>query len=1560
MSNEQLPRGVNGSLITEKINSHRGSAISPSISGVDQPDTGMYWGDIGFNGFGMVSGGDTKIFIDDETVAIYNPLTIKDSVVIGTSLTVLHSGKLYKKYDDNALYWNTTDGEVNITNNSIGFPLSATNGTALLPSYSFDTALDTGIYMSDVGTLGITVAGVHRAHVTADAFCLDDGVDLLLNCTNAAVRLDASAVVSNYTLLLPSNAGTLDQVITGNGGGVLTWTGPYLPLAGATMSGNINIGGFNITNGNTYTAGNTSMAGNAISAVGDLTLNSTTNQVLLSADPTELLGVATKQYVDNIATGLSIKSGVRVKTVDLLPSHTPTGSKVGKTLTMNAVGILTIDAVAIILSDRILVDDTGTTTGADRGIYEMTTEGTAGVAAILTRATDTDQDDDVTPGMFMFINEGATRADTGWVLITNSPIILDDTSLSFTQFSSSAADHATLSNLNVGDPHTQYVKIAGDTMSGVLLEANGAASAPSYAFSADTDTGIFLPVVGSLGVAVAGAETWRFDSAGGLSNSGVVANARSVVDITSTTKGFLPPRMTKTQRDSIAVVGGDAGMMIYNTSDDVSQIWNGTTWITTGASLITNNTVYVSENGVDVKGARNDLNFPFLTLEAAVAASLSGDTIIVYPGAYFPVSGLFKEGVNWYFHSGAVITNSIVEVAHLINITGGSIGGNVYGHADFVNVAVGPTKAIYNKGRNTNQVFECNSVTGGTFLVLSIDSPNTIMRVSILSHIHSGTVNAINSMTFGCNLLITCPIIESVRSTTIECSGTSTRSAKTVVTCVRLYNTTDVVGQFALNAIGVIDKTVIKASIISNIYVGGTSVLNITQVEQMRVQGDVTFNGHCDILEYNSYNFNGGIIDKLVFQGTSQYGSIRTTVGTTMDTWDINPTNTTHIELTMSLKYTDAKIFNISTAAAEVKIGGYWETPLFIFNISAGSMEIFDKYHSTTETSTPFILTGSGKLIVSGRIEMNSPCPAISIEPYANLVFNGGNLTTAFTNIRPIKLLSSAQYVEVLSGGLSTNYIAGNLCDSHIMSVPYFIIDNASVSITIDTISYLSNLGTAADNATALALAIPNATDLGSGAFRIDGTLIAPIYVVDSINANVNMYETYTIGDALAVSVVVLTVTYSSNSGTAAYNATNLAAASPNIRDLGAGVFTVDNLTNVDTFAYGTELTSNITTGGIVTNGSFGIINTFGGPVVQNGTFRLGTNGYGFPLSNGTVGQVLQLQASGDLDWVTHPLLPIYIKTNAYFENTGLTPLTISEMTITPPDAGTYKVNFNTQFNTTLASINAQALTDLNTLYTHLIALPLAGGTISTFATGSIISPGVYTTAAAISPTGSVTFDAANDPDAIFVIRSSAGALSIAASCAFSLINGATASMIYWVIFGAITIGASASVHGTYVGNGAVTVGLNCNVNGRVTTRAGAITNSGNIQVSSAVDPSIMGLIEKFALYTSNGAVSNAATIVIVGDIGTFSGAISGFGTATISGNIYETAQGSSLVYISLYIDDVIQPISTRERTNSITREDIVINDILTITTGQTISVKCLNNVGISRFYNRILLLEKI
>jgi hypothetical protein len=54
-------------------------------------------------------------------------------------------------------------------------------------------------------------------------------------------------------------------------------------------------------------------------------------------------------------------------------------------------------------------------------------------------------------------------------------------------------------------------------------------------------------------------------------------NASAILDVASTTQGFLPPRMTTTQRNAIASPA--AGLIVYDTTLNLPHFFNGTIWV---------------------------------------------------------------------------------------------------------------------------------------------------------------------------------------------------------------------------------------------------------------------------------------------------------------------------------------------------------------------------------------------------------------------------------------------------------------------------------------------------------------------------------------------------------------------------------------------------------------------------------------------------------------------------------------------------------------------------------------------------------------------------------------------------------------------------------------------------------------------------------------------------------------------------------------------------------------------------------------------------------------------
>ena len=137
--------------------------------------------------------------------------------------------------------------------------------------------------------------------------------------------------------------------------------------------------------------------------------------------------VANKLYVDNLLAGLAWREAAKAASTANFSGVVSGSSKV---LTASAVGVTTIDGVTVALNDRVLLKDQ--TAGAENGIYEVTTLGTASVKTVLTRSLRMDEADEFS-GSAAFVTDGTDNADTAWVC-SSTVVTMGTTAATFAQF----------------------------------------------------------------------------------------------------------------------------------------------------------------------------------------------------------------------------------------------------------------------------------------------------------------------------------------------------------------------------------------------------------------------------------------------------------------------------------------------------------------------------------------------------------------------------------------------------------------------------------------------------------------------------------------------------------------------------------------------------------------------------------------------------------------------------------------------------------------------------------------------------------------------------------------------------------------------------------------------------------------------------------------------------------------------------------------------------------------------------------------------------------------------
>jgi hypothetical protein len=215
-------------------------------------------------------------------------------------------------------------------------------------------------------------------------------------------------------------------------------------------------------------------------------------------------------------------------------------------------------------------------------------------------------------------------------------------------------------------------------------------------------------------------------------------------------------------------------------------------------------------------------------------------------------------------------------------------------------------------------------------------------------------------------------------------------------------------------------------------------------------------------------------------------------------------------------------------------------------------------------------------------------------------------------------------------------------------------------------------------------------------------------------------------------------------------------------------------------------------------------------------------------------------------------------------------------------------------------TVTAQAKIDLQIAYNQINSIP---ATVTShapaFGGGETITVGVYTTGGAGSLGGNLTLNGLGDTSAVFIFRFG-GAFAVGAASKVILINGARACNVFWVAEGAISMAATTTMKGNLIANNAaVSMAASGDLEGRMFSTTGAISfgpstamkpscGSSSI-ISTVILPTNinMGTAGSFVLFTSSGAVGNTGSSVLTGNVGSDLGAITGFGTSTVTGSFY-------------------------------------------------------------------------
>jgi hypothetical protein len=299
----------------------------------------------------------------------------------------------------------------------------------------------------------------------------------------------------------------------------------------------------------------------------------------------------------------------------------------------------------------------------------------------------------------------------------------------------------------------------------------------------------------------------------------------------------------------------------------------------------------------------------------------------------------------------------------------------------------------------------------------------------------------------------------------------------------------------------------------------------------------------------------------------------------------------------------------------------------------------------------------------------------------------------------------------------------------------------------------------------------------------------------------------------------------------------------------------------------------------------------------------------------------------------------------------------VPEMTISP-DSGTYLVLFNAQLSSHQTFSSAQGVIDAASLYDELMAYPGGVTHALTFGSGETLDPGAYDVAGAPSIAGTLTMDGGGDPNAVFIIRGS-GAFTTGAGTTVVLTGNAKPENIFWVSGAAMSTAANTVMKGTMLGGGAsagaVSLGDGSNLEGRLFTKLGAVSLGENVVITSptVAAPVDLGVLSTFAMWSSDGVVSDVGTATTTGDVGTAAGAITMTGTHI--GKEYPANTTSSPISITYSIYQNEEEISNSSRKISSQSATVSLQGMVIINEDDTVEIRWKVETGEVRLDNRTL-----
>jgi hypothetical protein len=262
-------------------------------------------------------------------------------------------------------------------------------------------------YNDENGLISLEAAPGYSDENAQDAIGNNIGVGLSYDDSAGSISVDTLVIQARVANVSDTEIGYLDGVTSGIQGQINgkisasstdTLVNKSINLANNTVSG-------------TLAQFNTAISDADILPTSGGTL---TGFLTLHADPTQALHAASKEYVDNISSGIVSKPAVDVATTENITATYDNGTLgVGATLTIAPTATLTIDGKnSWTTGNSVLFKNQ--TNKAHNGRYVLTTVGDGSNSWVFTRCGLCDEASEI-PGAYIFVKGGTANNGTGWV-----------------------------------------------------------------------------------------------------------------------------------------------------------------------------------------------------------------------------------------------------------------------------------------------------------------------------------------------------------------------------------------------------------------------------------------------------------------------------------------------------------------------------------------------------------------------------------------------------------------------------------------------------------------------------------------------------------------------------------------------------------------------------------------------------------------------------------------------------------------------------------------------------------------------------------------------------------------------------------------------------------------------------------------------------------------------------------------------------------------------------------------------------------------------------------------